>query len=313
MDKDFNKHESPSSSDAKTAGTDALTKNENVQSVSTQSTHEHALAKSQQSLGESHVDSARVDNKDNNLPETELTSHAETPEVRDCAKANSTPDEVSHEDAPIPVHPNSNTVENVLTDKETNTADDIPLTDVTAKVSHGEQQVISAIKNTEELLQNTMSNLLSEFQSKLRYDKTKEKQVDTLHNELQEYKKDLLMKATKPLINGIIKIYVDICKQQDALPKKQEKNGYSNEAIQHIHGELNDVLDDIEMVFELNAINVYSSQQESNFDVSRQRVLQKVTTEEADLVGKVARAVRPGFESTKEILHKELIDLYVAK
>jgi len=51
------------------------------------------------------------------------------------------------------------------------------------------------------------SALLDAFNQKLAFDNFKEKQIDRLHEELQAYKSDLLLKATQPLIAAMIKLH----------------------------------------------------------------------------------------------------------
>ena len=57
------------------------------------------------------------------------------------------------------------------------------------------------------LLSNLEARLLDAFNQKLAFDTFKEKQIDRLHEELQGYKSDLLLKATQPLIAAIIKLH----------------------------------------------------------------------------------------------------------
>ena len=62
--------------------------------------------------------------------------------------------------------------------------------------------------------------LREEFNEKLKYDKHKEEMIDDLHNQLQQYKDNLVLKSYKPLVLDIISLIdsnnkkVDILKNQ---------------------------------------------------------------------------------------------------
>ena len=60
------------------------------------------------------------------------------------------------------------------------------------------------------LLSNLEARLLDAFNQKLAFDTFKEKQIDRLHEELQGYKSDLLLKAAQPLIAAMIKLHADV-------------------------------------------------------------------------------------------------------
>jgi hypothetical protein len=58
------------------------------------------------------------------------------------------------------------------------------------------------------LLSHLEARLLDAF-NQLAFDNFKEKQIDRLHEELQGYKSDLLLKAAQPLIAAMIKLRAD--------------------------------------------------------------------------------------------------------
>ena len=51
-----------------------------------------------------------------------------------------------------------------------------------------------------------ISKLREDFNDKLKYDKHKEEMIDILHNQLQEYKENLVLKSYKPLVLDIISL-----------------------------------------------------------------------------------------------------------
>ncbi len=63
-----------------------------------------------------------------------------------------------------------------------------------------------------EQIQNQMDHLQQEFQSKLKYDAHKDKMIDNLHKELQEYKGDILKKYLQSMVMDIIQMIDNIRK-----------------------------------------------------------------------------------------------------
>ncbi len=53
-------------------------------------------------------------------------------------------------------------------------------------------------------IQGHLDRLEKEFQSKFKYDQHKEKIIDNLHKEVQEYKADLIKRLLQPIIMDII-------------------------------------------------------------------------------------------------------------
>jgi hypothetical protein len=75
--------------------------------------------------------------------------------------------------------------------------------------SGSEARSLTSLADLSALLSNLEARLLDAFNQKLAFDNFKEKQIDRLHEELQGYKSDLLLKAAQPLIAAMIKLRAD--------------------------------------------------------------------------------------------------------
>ncbi len=161
----------------------------------------------------------------------------------------------------------------------------------------------------EEILQaqnKGFERILSAFEHKIAYDVTKQGQIDHLHSELQEYKRDLIAKTNRPLVNGMIKMFDDTGKLAEALRKKTEEEL----SIERMFSELEGVKEDIELLLEQNGVVSFSEENEE-FIPSRQQVIRKIPTGNKKIAGKVAERIRPGFEQGSDLIKKERVAVYV--
>jgi molecular chaperone GrpE (heat shock protein) len=146
------------------------------------------------------------------------------------------------------------------------------------------------------------------FADKLAYDLSKQHQIDRLHQELQQYKTDLIAKTSRPLINGIIKLYQDIGKTLENLNAKPAVQLTSALFFNRI----DDIQDDVNMLLEQHGISQFTEAGEV-FNPRRQRGLKNFDTNDSALHGQVCERVRPGFEYANEMLQKEFVNLFVYK
>ena len=78
--------------------------------------------------------------------------------------------------------------------------------------------IIAAIGQIHSRLDQRLETLQALFEREIRAEATRERIVDRLHAELQEYKQDLLLKVQRPIFIDLIQLHDDIGKMIDAQP-----------------------------------------------------------------------------------------------
>ena len=160
----------------------------------------------------------------------------------------------------------------------------------------------------EKKMEEGVERILAAFERKLAYDKHKEGQIDSLHSELQEHRRDIVAKTVRPLVTGMIQLHDDIGRTVEALQSKP----LGEITVERLFRVVEDFQDDIEIVLAQNGVDVFR-ELGTSFEPRRQRALKTVPTLEPEQVGQVIRSLRPGFERHDEILQKERVEVYVKK
>ncbi len=162
-----------------------------------------------------------------------------------------------------------------------------------------------------EPIQATMAqgfaDLLRAFEDKLAYDRSKERQIDRLHAELQEHKRDLVAKIKRPLIQGLVRLHDDLGKVVTALGRRPVEQLTP----ERFFGAFGGFADDIELLLGQHGIEAYSAPGE-DFDPRLQTALRTEATDDADLVGTIAERLRSGFSEGETLLQKERVAVYAA-
>lgn len=150
-----------------------------------------------------------------------------------------------------------------------------------------------------------MNDLLRQFEEKLKYDAHKEKVIDVLHSELQEYKTDLIKKYITNLVMDLIKVVDDARKM--ATHFKGREPGPEDQP--RLIKALEDVAQDMEDVFQVQGVTPFTYDDE-RFDPGRQRVVRKIDTGEASKDKTVAESLAPGYEWDGKVIRREMVAVY---
>ena len=151
-----------------------------------------------------------------------------------------------------------------------------------------------------------MRALRQEFDTKIKYDASKERQIDSLHNELQAYRAGLHFKILRPVILDLISMHDDLSRMIESIPREEGMI-----PISQVLKNLESFQVTAEEILQRNGVEPYSVDGE-NFVSGRQRALQPVETDEPSLDKTIARRVRKGFEYDEKILRPELVMIYRA-
>ena len=156
------------------------------------------------------------------------------------------------------------------------------------------------------LLSNLEARLLDAFNRKLAFDTFKEKQIDRLHEELQGYKSDLLLKAAQPLIAAIIKLHSDVGRIISGISREDP----TKLTVEQIIGFFDSFRDEIVDLLAARGVEMFQTAGGDRFDAHRQSSVGTVETSNSELAGRVAETAQPGFEQGATVLSKEKVKIY---
>ena len=142
------------------------------------------------------------------------------------------------------------------------------------------------------------------FEEKIRYSAHEEKIVDQMHRELQKYKADMYMQLVRPILMGVIGLRDSIMRVADVYRSKppEEQNIPLNTFELYAYEALE--------ILEKNDIEVFKSEEGSDFVPIRHKALKKVPTPDQSLHGKVAQSTSDGYIYQGKVMSAEKIAVY---
>ena len=156
-----------------------------------------------------------------------------------------------------------------------------------------------------ETLSERIGALETLFQSKILHAAHEEKIVDQMHKELQTYKKDMYSQLTRPILLDIIVMRDGILNVVAAYREKPEEERF----VPLSDFELS--ADEAEEILEKNQVEVYKSDEGSEFVPVRQKALKKITTDNPELHGKVEKSLSDGYSYNGRTISPEKVNVYV--
>jgi molecular chaperone GrpE (heat shock protein) len=208
---------------------------------------------------------------------------------------------------PIAVSEELATVEPVPADQET-LMDEPPgeqLSETTADLTPSASEP-DDLQQQLDAIQSQLVQLTDEFQGKLKYDAHKDDIIDRLHQELQEYKQDIVKKHILSIVLDVVKVADDIRKwivyfrSLDVSQRDPVKLFRYLEAIPS----------DLEDIFYWQGVRPYSNT-EGPFDPARQRTIKKIATDDISKDKTIAKSIRPGYEWEGKVIRQEMVAVYV--
>ena len=166
---------------------------------------------------------------------------------------------------------------------------------------------IEEVTRSLQLLMAEMQRLREDFDTKVKYDESKERLIDSLHRELQVYREGLHFKILKPVFIDLIAMYDDLGKLIDAMLAKDLASA-SSQMVQN----LGSFQETIEETLRRNGVDGFTIE-ESTFLASKQRILKVLDTSDPVQDKQVARRVRKGFEYEGRVLRPEIVEIYKYK
>ena len=202
---------------------------------------------------------------------------------------------------PLVGNPNQTTP---LANKQASPSTQIPpagaQTDILAVISTFNGEVN---KNMQSLI-TEMQNLKDDFDTKVKYDESKERLIDSLHRELQTYREGLHFRILRPVFIDLIAMHDDLGKLIEDMVAKDSTSASSQMA-----RNLGLFQEHIEEVLQRNGVEPFLVK-ENLFVASKQRILRVVDTPDPALDKQIAQRVRKGFEYEGKVLRPEIVATY---
>lgn len=154
-------------------------------------------------------------------------------------------------------------------------------------------------------IQSQLNIIQQEFSQKIKFDAHKNKIIDNLHQELQEYKNDILKKFLKSIIMDIIQ-FTDSIRKLSNFYNTQTPSENDPEKLLNL---LKNIPSDLEDICSRQGIVSFKSDG-TDFDPTRQRVLKKIETHDKEKNKKVAETIHPGYEWDGIMIRPEMVAVY---
>ncbi len=168
------------------------------------------------------------------------------------------------------------------------------------------QDTLSAMQTAIESTHRTIAGLQDDFKTKIQYDQSKERTIDILHKQLQDYKDDLTLKILRPLVSELIRLYDDI---EHLVPETARAEAESSPLFRQVINHVDMLRGDIESMLNNNGIESYSLDGDA-FDSTLQRTVSIISTSIPEQDKTVAKRVRRGFRYEDHVLRHEAVIVY---
>lgn len=164
---------------------------------------------------------------------------------------------------------------------------------------------LGAIEAIGEGLNRKLDSLATLFDREIRAEATREKVVDRLHAELQEYKQGLLLGILRPVFVDLIQLHDDMGKM---IAAQAEPEGDIARLLDLIRG----FQQGIEDILYRQGVEPFTLDDDA-FDPRRQRALSTVPTDNPGRNKRVAARLRKGFQAGDKVIRPEMVTVYSYK
>lgn len=156
------------------------------------------------------------------------------------------------------------------------------------------------------MLHNQLDDIKAEFVGKLKYDGHKDKIIDKLHQELQEYKQDIVKKHILSIVLDVVKVADDIRKWLTYFRSLDVSQRDPVKLFRYLEA----IPSDLEDIFYWQGVKPYTST-DGEFNPAKQRAIKKIPTDDITKDKTVAKSLRPGYEWEDKIIRQEMVAVYV--
>jgi molecular chaperone GrpE len=157
-----------------------------------------------------------------------------------------------------------------------------------------------------------IAHLRHDFETKVKYDESKERLIDSLHRELQAQREGLTFRILRPLFLDLIGLYDEFDTLLAYIRLQETPDGreaLTSETSAQILKHMSVFQENIEDILYRHGVEVFTVDDEI-FLPSRQRNIRTIPTTEPSQNKKIARRVRKGFLYEQSVLRPEMVELY---
>jgi molecular chaperone GrpE len=165
--------------------------------------------------------------------------------------------------------------------------------------------LLNAIEGLSEQLGRRLDMLQMTFERELRAEATRERVVDRLHAELQDYKQDFLLKVQRPIFVDLIQLHDDIGKMIDSRAPVGDGPDRSTD----VRGILEPIQTAIEDILYRQGVEPFTLEG-TEFDPRKQRAVSTQPTDDQALNKRVAARLRKGFYSGDKLIRPEVVTVF---
>ncbi len=164
---------------------------------------------------------------------------------------------------------------------------------------------LAAIRDLGDALGKRLDALQSLFEREARAESSRERVVDRLHAELQEYKQGLLLGILRPVFVDLIQLHDDMGKMIAASGEVEGESG-------RLLGLIASFQQGVEDILYRQGVEPFTEPGDA-FDPRRQRALSTVSTDDPALNKTVAARLRKGFQTGEKVVRPEMVTVYSFK
>ena len=141
-----------------------------------------------------------------------------------------------------------------------------------------------------------------------RAEATRERVIDRLHAELQEYKQDLLLKVQRPIFVDLIQLHDDIGKMIEARAASEAEP----DRAAALRGILESIQVAVEDILYRQGVEPFTAEGDP-FDPRRQRAVATATTDDPVRNKTIAARLRKGFQAGDKLIRPEIVSVYTLR
>ncbi len=166
----------------------------------------------------------------------------------------------------------------------------------------GDETVLDEIRE----IGRRIDQIEDHFEGKLKYDEHKNRIIDDLHSQLQDFREGIIKKHLVSIVSDLIKIIDDTRKF-----KAHYETGHRPEdTTERLLDFIGQISSDLEDLFTFQGIFPYNCPG-NQYDAVRQRIIRKIPTDDPAKNRLVAESLRPGYEWEGKVIRPEMVAIYI--